>query len=87
MKNTKQMELWNRFNKKLNESGNPEVWIKEFYSILEKVEHQAILNERKRVAGWLDKNQSLETKELGKIVLWGWIYEIVNNTKNAEESD
>ena len=34
---TLKMRLWNRFNKKLNESGNPEVWIEEFDSIIDEV--------------------------------------------------
>lgn len=39
---------------------------------------QAKEAERKRITDWLEKNDALETKELGKIVLWGWIYEVVN---------
>lgn len=31
------MKYWNRLNKKLHESGNPEVWIREFYSIADEL--------------------------------------------------
>lgn len=33
----RKMGYWNRFNQKLHDSGNPGVWIHEFYDILDEV--------------------------------------------------
>jgi len=45
----RKMKMWNRLNEKLHESSNPQVWIKEFYSIVDELTEQVRSEERKRI--------------------------------------
>ena len=45
---------------------------------------EAEKRERERIQKWLLDNQTLETPELGKIVLWGWIWAVVNNNPDED---
>ena len=45
---------------------------------------EAEKRERERIQKWLLDNQTLETPELGKIVLWGWIWAVVNNIPDED---
>lgn len=58
--------------------------IKELSQFVAQAQQEAVSAERLRIQEWLLKNQTLETPEFGKIVLWGWIWAVVNNNEDED---